>query len=79
MKGLFDGTDCISTDCQSSVLGENKVDDTAKDSLLLSAIGGDISRPESRALCSRMFSSRMLSSSSKYFCACLVSTVNGCR
>lgn len=73
----MEGHDSMSTDVQASVLGEKSDDDTAKDSLLLSAMPGDISKPESSALWSRMFSSKMLSSSSKYFVwACVVSTVN---
>lgn len=61
----------MSTDCQSSVFGEKSEGPTAKDSRRLSAMGGDSSKPESIVLCSRMLSSStLLSSSSKYFCAC---------
>lgn len=76
---MLDGNDCISTDCQSSVLGENSVEGTPKESLLLSAMGGDISKPESSPAWSRMLSSNILEeSSSKYFWLwLLVSTVNG--
>src|SRR5690606_18302220 len=80
-KGLLDGTDCISTECQSSVLGEKRGGPPrARDSLRLSTMGGESSRPESTALPSRMLSSStvLCSSSSKYFvCACFVSTVRG--
>lgn len=80
MKGLFEPWDiegCMSTWCQSSLLGEKRVVVTAKESRRLPSMGGDISRPESRAPLSRMFSSSMLlSSSSKNFCGC-VSTVKG--
>jgi len=61
-----EGIDCISTECQSSVFGEKRGGPlTAKDSLRLSAMGGESSRPESIALLSRILSSRTLLSSSK--------------
>lgn len=48
-KGLFEAIGCMSTCCHSSGFGENKVEDTAKDSRLLLSMGGDISKPESNA------------------------------